>query len=281
MWYLYVLRCKDDSFYTGITTDLARRLKEHRAGRGSNYTRAHLPVSLIAAWEFPDRSSATRAEYKFKSLQHFAKAAWAAGRWPFLAAPFAFEALASATEAKEATDGLAHHFCPRCGAPLTLRALDEDGDEQNPVCTLCGRIHFANAKPCAGALVVREGAVLLVRRTQAPFRGAWDIPGGFLNLDETPEVAAIREVREEANVKIRLLDFLGFYLDTYRFQDEHSTTLNIYFVAETGDTPSAGAEADAWQWFPLAALPERIAFEHAPQVLTDLQSWLAAQEEEE
>ncbi len=275
MWYLYVLRCKDDAFYTGITTDLTRRVKEHRAGQGSNYTRAHLPVSLIAAWEFPDRSAASRAEYKFKSLQHFAKAAWAAGRWPFLEAPFAFEALASATES---TNGLTHHFCPRCGAPLTLRVLDE---EQHLVCTLCSRIHFANAKPCAGALVVREGAVLLVRRTQAPFRGAWDIPGGFLNIDETPEAAAIREVREEANVNIRLLDFLGFYLDSYHFQDEHATTLNIYFVAETEDTPSAGAEADAWQWFPIAALPERIAFEHAPQVLADLRSWLAGQEEKE
>jgi len=277
MWYLYVLRCKDDSFYTGITTDLARRLKEHRAGRGSNYTRAHLPVSLIAAWEFPDRSAATRAEYKFKSLQHFAKAAWAAGRWSFLEAPFAFEALASATKA---ADGLPHHFCPRCGAPLTLRALDADGNggEKIPVCTLCGRIHFANAKPCAGALVVREGAVLLIRRTQAPFLGAWDIPGGFLNVDETPEAAVIREVREEANVEIRLLDFLGFYLDAYRFQDETSTTLNIYFVAETEDAPSAGAEADAWRWFPIEALPERIAFEHAPQVLSDLQTWIAGQE---
>ena len=279
MWYLYVLRCKDDSFYTGITTDLARRLKEHRAGRGSNYTRAHLPVSLIAAWEFPDRSSATRAEYKFKSLQHFAKAAWAAGRWPFLAAPFAFEALAAATETADVID---HHFCPRCGAPLTLRAFEEeDGGEQIPVCTLCGRIHFANAKPCAGALIVREDAVLLVRRAQRPFLGTWDIPGGFLNLDETPEAAAIREAREEANVDIRLLDFLGFYLDTYSFQEEHSTTLNIYFVAETEDTPSVSAEADAWQWFPLDALPEQIAFEHAPQVLADLQSWLAVQEEKE
>lgn len=275
MWYLYVLRCKDDSFYTGITKDLARRLKEHRAGRGSNYTRAHLPVSLIAAWEFPDRSSATRAEYKFKSLQHFAKAAWAAGHWPFLAAPFAFEALAAATEA---TNAMPHHFCPRCGAPLTLRAFNEDGGEQLPVCTLCGRIHFANAKPCAGALIVRGDTVLLVQRTQAPFLGAWDIPGGFLNVDETPEAAAIREVREETNVEIRLLDFLGFYLDTYRFQDEPSTTLNIYFVAETEDTPGVSAEADAWRWFSLEALPKNIAFEHAPQVLADLQTWIADQE---
>jgi 8-oxo-dGTP diphosphatase len=193
-----------------------------------------------------------------------------------LEAPFAFEALASATEA---TNGLTHHFCPRCGAPLTLHTRDEDGGEQFPACTLCGRIHFTNAKPCAGALIVREGAVLLVRRAQAPFQGAWDIPGGFLNVDETPEAAAIREVREETNAEIRLLDFLGFYLDTYLFQDEPSTTLNIYFVAETEDTPSVSAEADAWRWFPVEALPENIAFEHAPQVLADLQTWIAEQEE--
>lgn len=71
---MYVLRCGDDSFYTGMTNDIDRRFSEHAAGRGSRYTRAHLPVTLIAAWKYPDRSAAMRAEAKFKTLTHAEKA---------------------------------------------------------------------------------------------------------------------------------------------------------------------------------------------------------------
>ncbi len=73
-WYMYVLRCGDDSFYTGMTNDVNRRFSEHAAGRGSRYTRAHLPVTLIGVWAYPDRSAAMRAEAKFKTLTHADKA---------------------------------------------------------------------------------------------------------------------------------------------------------------------------------------------------------------
>ncbi|HEY88439.1 MAG TPA: GIY-YIG nuclease family protein [Thermoflexia bacterium] len=89
MWYLYVLHCRDNSFYTGITTDVARRVAEHQAGVGARYTRAHLPVELLAAWQYPNRSVATHVEYKFKALTHKAKIAWIAGRQPFMDGPFA------------------------------------------------------------------------------------------------------------------------------------------------------------------------------------------------
>jgi putative endonuclease len=71
---MYVLRCGDGSFYTGMTNDVSRRLSEHASGRGSRYTRAHLPVILIGVWEYADRSAAMRAEAKFKTLTHSKKA---------------------------------------------------------------------------------------------------------------------------------------------------------------------------------------------------------------
>lgn len=73
-WYMYVLRCGDDSFYTGMTNDVERRLSEHTAGRGGRYTRAHLPVTLIGVWEYADRAEAMRAEASFKTLTHADKA---------------------------------------------------------------------------------------------------------------------------------------------------------------------------------------------------------------
>jgi len=89
MWYVYVLRCGDDSLYTGMTKDVARRVHEHQSGRGARYTRAHLPVRLVAAWRFPNRSAASSAEVRFKRLARYRKLGFVRGRLPFLDSPFA------------------------------------------------------------------------------------------------------------------------------------------------------------------------------------------------
>ena len=67
-WSLYVLRCGDGSLYTGIALDVARRLEEHRDGRGARYTRGRGPLSVIAKVRCRDRSAALRAEIAFKRL---------------------------------------------------------------------------------------------------------------------------------------------------------------------------------------------------------------------
>ncbi len=82
-WHLYVLRCADDSLYTGVTTDLDRRLQEHNAGsRGARYTRARRPVVLEKAWDMPDRSAATSAESAFKRLGRVEKLQVIGGQRP-------------------------------------------------------------------------------------------------------------------------------------------------------------------------------------------------------
>ena len=66
---MYVVRCSDDTLYTGVTTDLKRRLHEHNATRrGAKYTRVRRPVRLIYFESYEDRSSAQKAESFFKSL---------------------------------------------------------------------------------------------------------------------------------------------------------------------------------------------------------------------
>ncbi len=80
-WYAYLLRCKDGSLYCGITTDLARRLREHNEGRdGARYTRTRRPVTLVYSREFPDRANAARFEYRLKKLDRAAKLALIAGQ---------------------------------------------------------------------------------------------------------------------------------------------------------------------------------------------------------
>jgi 8-oxo-dGTP diphosphatase len=145
-------------------------------------------------------------------------------------------------------------FCPACGESLVERVVDH---RSRGVCPACGRIDWRNAKPCAGALVVRNGKVLLIRRAIEPFRHHWDIPGGFCEVDEHPTETAIREVREETGLEIELTGLLGLWLDEY----VSHATLNIYYLAQPlSRRIQAGDDADGAAWFAPGALPELIAF---------------------
>ena len=68
MWYLYILRCKDDSLYTGITTDVEKRLDAHRAGRGAKYTRGRAPLELVYRETCGGHSAALKREAQIKKL---------------------------------------------------------------------------------------------------------------------------------------------------------------------------------------------------------------------
>ena len=68
-WYLYVVLCSDSSLYTGITTDIKRRIKEHNSGYGAKYTRGRGPVQLMLLKQYKNRSDASKAETKFKKFR--------------------------------------------------------------------------------------------------------------------------------------------------------------------------------------------------------------------
>jgi ADP-ribose pyrophosphatase YjhB (NUDIX family) len=135
------------------------------------------------------------------------------------------------------------------------------------VCSRCGRVTYENAKPCAGALVVRRGKLLLVRRGVAPYRGWWDIPGGYLEADEHPVAGARREIREETGLRIRIRRLLGVYLD----RRERPHTLNFYYLAAAiGGRERPSDDAVELAWFGPRELPRRIAYGgHARAVLAD------------
>ncbi len=68
MWYIYILECADGTLYTGITTDVNKRIVKHNKGKGAKYTRARLPVKLRVYFEAEDRSKASKEEYRIKQL---------------------------------------------------------------------------------------------------------------------------------------------------------------------------------------------------------------------
>lgn len=74
-WFVYILECSDKTLYTGITTDIKRRVKEHNAGTGARYTRARIPLKLVFQTRVTDRSSASKLEYEIKQLSRKQKLA--------------------------------------------------------------------------------------------------------------------------------------------------------------------------------------------------------------
>jgi len=156
------------------------------------------------------------------------------------------------------------NFCPKCGSKLPPTTAPFAPQP----CVSCGSVHYHNSLPCAGALVIKNRRVLLVRRAIEPFRDFWDIPGGFLEPGEHPEDGARRELQEETGLVISLTGLHRICMD--RYGPDGQPTLNIYYLAE----PVAGDERPANDvselgWFSSAGLPEQIAFLHTPQVLAD------------
>jgi len=66
-WFVYMVKCDDSSYYFGVTTDVKRRVHEHNTTkRGAKYTKSRRPVHLVWSWEFPNRTTAQRFEYRMK-----------------------------------------------------------------------------------------------------------------------------------------------------------------------------------------------------------------------
>ena len=107
-----------------------------------------------------------------------------------------------------------------------------------------------------------EPKVLLIQRGFAPYKGYWAFPGGFMNMDETTEQCAIRELEEETGLKVDTIHQIGAYSKGDR--DPRGRTITVAYLAiidkpvdVTGQDDAAEAE-----WWPLSALPE-LAFDHA------------------
>ena len=77
-WYLYLLECRNGSFYAGISNDVQARFQAHLAGKGARYTRANPPLRVLAMRAYPDRAAAARAEWQLKKQPRARKLAWLA-----------------------------------------------------------------------------------------------------------------------------------------------------------------------------------------------------------
>jgi len=154
-------------------------------------------------------------------------------------------------------------LCPRCGGAL-------EGDASRLTCGACSFIAYASSKPTASALCVDGSRVLLARRAIEPFKGFWDIPGGFLEEGEDPRDGLRRELREETGLEVEPERFLGVWMDRYGGDSTAEATLNLYWTARVvSGNASPDDDVSELRWFDRDQLPgpDELAFENVPLVL--------------
>lgn len=168
--------------------------------------------------------------------------------------------------------------CARCGRPLRRAPASRTGGIERPVrisCPRCGFMIYDYPRACAGMVVLRGADILMLRRAHHPRRGFLDIPGGFMEANETMEAAARRELREETGLTLERVSALGVYWDRYFLKGfGFFPTLNFYYVGRwRSGVPQAADDAASAEWIPLAMVGragQRLAWKHMRAVFRDV-----------
>ncbi len=126
---------------------------------------------------------------------------------------------------------------------------------------------YKNPFPTVDCVIYTPGfGIVLVKRKNPPF--GWALPGGFVDYGESVEKAAIREALEETSLHVKLTNLLGVYSEPDRDPRQH--TISTIFMASANNPHEINGQDDALEaaYFPINALPEEIAFDHA-KVIAD------------
>lgn len=114
-----------------------------------------------------------------------------------------------------------------------------------------------------------EPKVLLIKRGNEPFKGQWAFPGGFMNMEETTEQCAVRELEEETGLKVTEIKQIGAYSKVDRDPRGRTVTVAYLVVIDKAEAVKGGDDAAKAQWFPISGLP-KLAFDHE-EIMKDAQ----------
>jgi len=125
------------------------------------------------------------------------------------------------------------HYCGGCGSS----ELSFDGQKEHR-CQQCGWVYFGNPAAAAAGLLWHEGELLMVRRGRDPGKGLLDLPGGFVDPDESAEQALKRELIEELNLPLSDFRYVGSFPNRYLFGTIEYTVVDLVFEANLKDRPT-------------------------------------------
>jgi len=141
--------------------------------------------------------------------------------------------------------------CPYCGSRFIRKMLE---GRERLFCSRCEEIYYENPIPVV-AIVARdeEGKVLLIKRKIEPGKGRWALPSGFMEIEETPTQAVLRELTEETGLQGKLKKLIGVYSNK---SEIHGYLVNIIYEAEiAGGYLCAGDDAEEAEFFDTEQLP--------------------------
>lgn len=132
-------------------------------------------------------------------------------------------------------------YCPVCGA----RSFAERNDKAK-VCQSCGFVYYFNPSAAVACFIRNKaGKLLLVRRAKDPAKGTLDLPGGFVDMNESAEEAAHREVKEETGLELTACRYLFSLPNIYPYMGFDVHTVDMFFECLTDSFDGAHAEDDA------------------------------------
>ena len=146
-------------------------------------------------------------------------------------------------------------FCSKCGHTVLLKNIPDDTHPRF-FCEHCETIHYQNPNVIVGCLPIWKNQVMLCRRAIEPRRNFWNLPGGYLENGETVEEGAIREVWEEAGIKVKVISLHAV------FSIPKINQIYMHFLAEMPNLNyAAGVESMEVEMFEEADIPwKEIAF---------------------
>lgn len=124
-------------------------------------------------------------------------------------------------------------YCPSCGS----RDVYFDNIKKFR-CEACSFTFFQNVAAAAAAILEYDGKILAIKRGQEPKKGMLDLPGGFLDPEETAEDGLKREIKEELNIELGELKYLGSYPNIYKYKDVFYHTCDLFFYSKIDSLPA-------------------------------------------
>lgn len=130
-----------------------------------------------------------------------------------------------------------YKYCPECGSELSDKKIE---GRKRKYCGKCGWINYLNPVPATASLLREKDKVLLVRRGIEPCRGKLALPGGYIELGESPETAALRELKEETGIEGEIEKLIGVYPQE---SPHYGTVLVVgYLIRRIGGKLSPGSD---------------------------------------